>query len=168
MLNPIAGTDLTWGLPLGVAICIVLYVLMQHTVFGFSCRIVGGNPKAAKIVGLPIGRLIILSCVIGGAAAGLAGMAEISTVQGRVSSSIVVGYGYTGILIAFIARHNPLAIIPAAILLGGISASGGLIQRWHNLPEATILVLQGTMFVVILISEPTYRRLKEFLEARRA
>ena len=167
MLEPIFGSDLTWGLPIGIAACLILYVLMQHTIYGFSSRIVGGHPRAAKIVGLKIGKLMILSCVIGGAAAGLAGMAEIATVQGRVSSSIVVGYGYTGILIAFIARHNPLAIIPAAILLGGIRASGGLLQRWHDLPDATTLVLQGIMFVAILISEPSYRWVKQYLASRR-
>ena len=63
------------------------------------------------------------------------------------------GYGYAGILVSFLARHNPLAIVPVAILLGGISASGGLLQRRLDLPDAAVVVLQGILFVAILASE---------------
>jgi simple sugar transport system permease protein len=135
---------------------------MRHTVIGFAVDIIGGNLRTARMSGLSVGRLVVLTCFIGGAAAGLAGAVEIAAVHGRASSSLVVGYGYTGILIAFIARQNPAAIIPVAILLGGIRASGGLLQRWHDLPDATVLVMQGTIFVVILASEPLYGRLRAF------
>src|SRR5215212_2638419 len=160
-LGHIPGMTVHWGLLFGIIACVAGYVLMRHTTFGFASRIVGGNPRAAAIVGLPVGGLILADGCIGGASAGVAGMAEVAAGEGRVSSSIVVGYGYTGILIAFIARQNPLAIIPAAILLGGIRASGGLLQRWHDLPDATILVLQGIMFIAILLSEPVYVSLKQ-------
>ncbi|TIU62731.1 MAG: ABC transporter permease, partial [Mesorhizobium sp.] len=83
-------------------------------------------------------------------------------VQGSANGSLAAGYGYTGILVAFLARHNPLAIIPVAILLGGIDASGGLIQRRMDLPDATVLVLQGMLFIVILFSETFYGRFKLF------
>lgn len=159
-IGKLPGMNVHWGLAVGVIACIFAYILMRHTTFGFAARIVGGNPRAAAIVGLPIGRLVITACFLGGAAAGLAGMIEVAAGEGRVSSSIVVGYGYTGILIAFIARQNPLAVVPAAILLGGIRASGGLLQRWHDLPDASVLVLQGIMFIMILVSEPVYARMK--------
>ncbi|HVZ50668.1 MAG TPA: ABC transporter permease, partial [Pseudolabrys sp.] len=63
------------------------------------------------------------------------------------------------ILVAFLARHNPLAIIPVAILLGGISASGGLLQRHLGLPDAATVVLQGMIFVCILASDAVYGRI---------
>ena len=63
---------------------------------------------------------------------------------------------------AFLARHNPLAIVPVAILFGGIVASGGLIERRMGLPDATVLVLQGLTFVVLLMSETLYGRFKIF------
>src|SRR2546428_13953613 len=84
------------------------------------------NAGAAQLSGLPVGRLILTGCFLGGAAAGLAGMVEVAAVHGRANASLAVGYGYTGILVAFLARHHPLAIIPVAVLLGGIGASGGL------------------------------------------
>jgi general nucleoside transport system permease protein len=160
MIGLIPGMDIHWGLVYGLVACLITFVLMQHTVFGFAARMVGGNVRAARIVGLPVGKLIVTTCFIGGAAAGLAGMLEVAAVHGRVSSSLVVGYGYTGILIAFIARQNPLAVIPIAILLGGMNASGGLVQRRHDLPDATVLVMQGIIFLMILVSEPLYGRLR--------
>jgi general nucleoside transport system permease protein len=159
MIGAIPGMDVHWGLALGVGVCVLLYILMQHTVFGFAAQIIGGNIRAARMSGIPVGLVTVVVCCLAGAAAGLAGAIEIAAVQGRASSSIVVGYGYTGILVAFVARQNPLAVIPVAILLGGIRASGGLLQRWHGLPDATVLVLQGIIFVLILASEPLYGRL---------
>ena len=160
MLGLIPGMDVHWGLVMGIVGCLLAYIAMRHTIFGFAVDIIGGNVRAARMSGLPVGRLVVAACFIGGAGAGLAGAVEIAAVHGRASSSLVVGYGYTGILIAFIARQNPAAIIPVAILLGGIRAAGGLLQRWHDLPDATVLVMQGIIFVMVLASEPLYGRFR--------
>ena len=87
--------------------------------------------------------------------------------HGFASDSLVVGFGYAGILIAFLARQNPLAIIFVAVLVGGISASGGLLQRRFDLPDATSAVLQGLLFVVVLASNTLYGRFRPF-QAREA
>ena len=85
-------------------------------------------------------------------------MVEVAAVQGRTNANLAAGYGFSGILVAFLARQNPLAVIPVAILLGGIGASGGLLQRRLGLPDASVLVLQGTIFVVVLASDTLYGR----------
>jgi general nucleoside transport system permease protein len=162
MIGSIPGTDVHWGFVFGVVAAVLAYVLIFHTVFGFSARIAGGNVRAAKIVGLSVGKLILITCMLAGAAAGLAGMVEVAAVQGRANANIAVGYGFTGILVSFLARHNPLAIIPVAILLGGINASGGLLQRRLGLPDASVLVLQGMLFVSVLMSETIYGRFRIF------
>ncbi|MBD9450169.1 ABC transporter permease [Rhizobium sp. RHZ02] len=162
MLGKIPGMDVHWGLAIGVVACIISWVLIEVTSYGFAARIAGGNVRAAQIQGLPVGRLIVGFTAIAGSFAGLAGMIEVAAVQGSANASLAAGYGYTGILVAFLARHNPLAIIPVAILLGGIDASGGLIQRRMAMPDATVLVLQGTLFVVILFCETFYGRFKIF------
>ena len=72
---------------------------------------------------------------------------------------LAAGYGFTGILVAFLSRQNPLAIIPVAILLGGIGASGGLLQRRLGLPDASVQVLQGIIFVFVLASDAVYGRI---------
>ena len=162
MLGVIPGSNIHWGLIFGVATCLLCWFLMHKTTFGFAARITGGNVKAALLSGLPVGRLIVLVCFFAGAGGGLAGMIEVAAVHGSANSSLNANYGYTGILVAFVARHNPIAIIPVAILLGGIRSSSGLLQRAQDLPDATVLVLQGIVFVVILFSETLYGRFRIF------
>jgi general nucleoside transport system permease protein len=162
MIGTIPGTDVHWGLAFGLIAAVLAYVLIFHTTFGFAARIAGGNVRAAKVVGLGVGRLVLIVCFLAGAAAGLAGMVEVAAVQGRTNANLAAGYGFTGILVAFLARHNPLAVIPVAILLGGINASGGLLQRRLGLPDASVLVLQGMIFVAVLASETLYGRFRIF------
>jgi ABC-type uncharacterized transport system permease subunit len=158
MLGLLPGLDVHWGLAFGLAACVAAYVLVRHTTLGFAVRIVGGNARAARLAGLRVNGLVLATCALGGAAAGLAGMVEVAAVHGSANASLIAGYGYAGILVAFIARQNPLAIVPVAVLLGGISASGGMLQRRLDLPDATVLVLQGVAFVVVLASETLYGR----------
>jgi ABC-type uncharacterized transport system permease subunit len=159
MIGSIPGTDVHWGLVFGIIAAIASYILIYHTVFGFAARVAGGNIRAAKIVGLGVSKLILTICFLAGASAGLAGMVEVAAVQGRTNANLAAGYGFTGILVAFLARQNPLAIIPVAILLGGISASGGLLQRRLGLPDASVQVLQGIIFVFVLASDAVYGRI---------
>lgn len=161
-IGNIPGMEVHWGLVAGILGCIVAWVLIDKTAWGFSARIAGGNVRAALLQGLPVKRLVIGFTALGGAFAGLAGMFEVAAIQGNANGSLAAGYGYSGILIAFLARQNPLAIIPFAILLGGVEASNGLIQRRMDLPDATVLVLEGLLFIVVLLSETLYGRFKIF------
>ena len=161
-IGKMPGVNVHWGFAAGVVAAVVLYILMARTTFGFAARITGGNMRAAQAQGLPVGRLILTCAVIAGGCAGLAGYFEVAAVQGRANASLAAGYGFTGILVAFLARHNPLAIVPVAILFGGLAAAGGLVQRRMGMPDATVLVLQGFIFVVLLASETLYGRLDLF------
>ena len=158
-----------------VATALVLrlgYILIAHTYklktvednFDFGWEM--GRIGRALAQGLPVGKLIVACSAIAGACAGLAGFFEVAAIHGRANASLVAGYGFTGILVAFLARHNPLAIIPVALLFGGIVASGGLVERRMDLPDATVLVLQGLTFVVLLASETLYGRFKIFQVSR--
>ncbi|MBE0590160.1 MAG: ABC transporter permease, partial [Hydrogenophaga sp.] len=69
------------------------------------------------------------------------------------NAALIAGYGYAGILVSFMARHHPVAVIPVAILFGGFGAAGSLLQRRLGLPDASVLLLQGIAFVLILASE---------------
>jgi simple sugar transport system permease protein len=165
MVGTIPGTGIHWGLAFGVSACVLTWVLMRHTTFGFAVDIVGGNVRAARMAGLPIGALVLVTTALGGAAAGLAGAIEVVAVHGFASASLVVGYGYAGILVAFLARQNPAAVIAVSVLLGGIMASGGLLQRRFGLPDAATLVLQGLLFVAVLAGNTLYGRLRVFRQA---
>jgi ABC-type uncharacterized transport system permease subunit len=153
LIGTIAGSDVHWGLVIGVVVCVVAGLWLRLTASGFSVRVVGGNPRAAQLVGLPATRLVVLACALGGAAAGLAGAIEVAAVHTSANAALIAGYGYAGILVSFMARHNPLAVIPVAILFGGFGAAGSLLQRRLGLPDASVLLLQGIAFVLILASE---------------
>jgi ABC-type uncharacterized transport system permease subunit len=101
----------------------------------------------------------------GGACAGLAGMVEVAAIHGRASQAISAGYGYVGILVAFLARMAPLRILVVSVVLGAVLASGGILQRDHELPDATITVFEGIAFLAILASEALSGRLS-FLQVR--
>jgi simple sugar transport system permease protein len=135
---------------------------MTRTTFGFAARVTGGNYRAALAQGLPVGRIIVACSMIAGACAGIAGFYEVAAIQGRANASLAAGYGFTGILISFLARHNPIAIVPVSILFGGLVAAGGLVQRRMGLPDATVQVLEGLIFIVLLISETLYGRFAIF------
>ncbi len=162
MLGPLPGIGVHPGLLVGIVACVLCWVLISRTTLGFAARVAGGNVRAARLQGFPVGALIIGACALGGAFAGLAGMIEVAAVQQRANASLIAGYGYAGILIAFLARQNPLAIMPMAVLVGGIGAAGGLLQRRLGLPDATVLVLQGLVFVSVLASETFLGRVPWF------
>ena len=165
MIGTIPGTDVHWGLVFGIVACLIVWLFQRFTTFGFAMQVIGGNPKTARMMGLDVGRYVLFACGAGGAAAGLAGLVEVAAIPGRANASLAVGYGYSGILVSFLARHNPVAIVPVAILLGGIGASGGLLQRRLDLPDAAVVVVQGILFVAILASETLYGRLWKPKEA---
>jgi general nucleoside transport system permease protein len=162
MVGAIPGTDVHWGIAVGLVLAVALHILMSRTTFGFAARVTGGNPRASLAQGLPVGNLIVACCAIAGACAGLAGFFEVAAIHGQANASLVAGYGFTGILVSFLARHNPLVIIPVAIMFGAIEAASGLIQRRLGLPDATTLLLQGIIFVVLLASETLYGRFAIF------
>jgi general nucleoside transport system permease protein len=152
-IGSLPGLEVHWGLLWGVLACIAAWVFVRHSTKGFAMRVVGGSNRAARLVGLPVGMLALAACSMGGAAAGLAGMFEVAAVQGSANASLLAGYGYSGILVAFAARQNPLAVVLCAVLIGGIEASGSLLQRRLDLPDATTLVLQGLLFANLLAWE---------------
>ncbi|MDB5801849.1 MAG: inner-rane translocator [Rhodocyclales bacterium] len=153
MLGLTPGFDVHMGLLIGVVVALIAWAVLRFTTLGFALKVVGGNPRAAQLAGLRVGRWIIGACAAGGAAAGLSGAVEVAAVHGAANASLISGYGNAGILIAFMARHNPLAIIPVAVLIGGIGAAGGMLQRRLDMPDATVIVLQGMAFIAILASE---------------
>lgn len=157
------GLEVHWGLAFGIIACLFCYVLMDHSTFGFAARMTGGNVRAAQAAGLPVGRLILVTCLLGGAAAGLAGAVLIGAVEHQANSALYSQkFGFTGILISFIARHHPLGIIPTAVLFGGLKASSDTLQSRHGLPDASVDVLAGIAIVLILLFETFYGRYRVF------
>jgi general nucleoside transport system permease protein len=164
MLQPLGDTTIHWGLVFGLIACLLAWILISQTTLGFQIRTIGGNVRAAQIAGIPVGRITLITCFLAGACPGLAGMVEVAAIHGRANESLNAWYGYSGILVAFLARQSPLGCILISILLGGLLASGGILQRDHHLPDAAIMVFQGIVFLVILYGESLYGKWKVFRE----
>ena len=166
-IGTIGPWDVHWGLVFGTVLCLLAGLWLLATTHGFATRVVGGNVRAARLVGLPVDRLVVAACALGGAAAGLPGGIEVAAVHTAANASLIAGFGYTGILVSFVARHNPLAIVPVAVLFGGFLAAGSLLERRMGLPDASVQVLMGFCFVIILASEAWRGRLGSLLLWRR-
>jgi len=165
MIGNIPGTEIHWGLIYGLLACVFCWILTDHTTFGFAAKVVGGNVRAARIAGMPIGRISLTACFLGGAFAALAGVVEVAAIHGHANDSLAAGYGYAGILVAFVARQNALAVIPVSILLGGVAGSGDLLQAQLDLSSASVQVFQGILFLVILGLDTWSGRLGEIRHA---
>ena len=163
MFGKIPGTEVHVGLIFGIVACIMAWILMDHTTTGFATRVVGGNVRAARVAGLSVAKYSLLACFLGGAAAGLAGVIEVAARDGAASDNLSqAGYGYAGILVAFVARQNPLAIIPVALLMGGVNND---YLKFKLDSDSCVQVFQGILFLVILGLDTWAGRLSELRHA---
>jgi general nucleoside transport system permease protein len=140
------------GIFIGIALAILLWVVWQRTRWGFEVSIIGDNPRAARYAGINLTRNIILVMMLSGGLAGLAGMAEVSGVVHRLQERFSPGYGFTAIIIAWLAKLNPLAIILVAYLFGGLLVGGDAIQ-----PAGIAQLLQGVILFVVVGGEMMLR-----------
>ena len=162
MIGNIPGFEVHWGLVVAVMLGVLLFVLIQRTTFGFAVRVTGGSTRAALAQGLPVGKLIVACCRWRAPAPGSPGSSRspLSTARPMPRCAPVTASPASWWR-SWHARIR-LTIIPVALLFGGIAAAGGLIQRRMDLPDATVLLLQGLVFVVLLASETLYGRLRVF------
>jgi general nucleoside transport system permease protein len=144
----LAGLTVHLGLIFGVVAAGIVWVLLERSRWGYEIRLIGDSPKAARYAGLNIARNIIVVFAISGALAGLAGMSEVSGVVHRLQDRISPGYGYTAIIIAYLARFDPLKVIVAAILFGALILAGREIQ-----PSGVPAMIQGTILFSLIVAE---------------
>lgn len=150
------GKEIPWmrgltthlGLVFAIVAAFVIWFILYRSKWGYEIRLIGDNPKAAKYSGISISKNIILVLSLSGALAGLAGMAEITGVVHRLQGSISSGYGFTGIIIAWLAKLNPLAVIIVSILFGALILAGRELQ-----PKGIPTMIQGVIFVFLIASD---------------
>jgi len=133
--------------------------LIRSTTLGFSISAVGENPFASAYGGIPITRVLIYTALISGALAGLAGAGEVGGLHFQVMAGISPGYGYTGIVIAMLARLNPIGVVPAALFFAVVVTGAEAMSRATGVPVFLADVIQGTALVTMLIAQlfTTYR-----------
>lgn len=139
------------GILLGIAAAFLLAWLLFRSRWGYEIRVIGDNPKAARYAGINLERNILLVMALSGALAGLAGMNEVAALR-ELTGRFQRGYGFTGVIVAWLARLNPLAAIFVAILFGGLLVGTQLIQ-----PQGISSMLQGVILFVVIGTELLFR-----------
>ena len=137
------------GLLLGIAAAIVLWFIVFRSRWGYEIRLIGDNARAASYAGINITRNIVYVMMLSGALAGLGGMSEVAGVVHRLQTApLAAGYGFTGIIVAWLAKLNPLAIILVSILFGALILAGREIQ-----PSGVPKMIQGIILVSLIASD---------------
>ena len=146
------GLTIHLGLVIGMIAAGVVWWILYRSRWGYEIRLIGDNPRAARYAGINIVRNTILVMMLSGALAGLGGMLEISGVVHRLQGSISSGYGFTGIIIAWLAKLNPILVVPISILFGGLLLAGREIQ-----PSGIPMLIQGIILVCLIGSDFLFR-----------
>ncbi len=150
IVGKIGTSSINWGLAHCILLGLVIWVFFRFTRLGFEVKASGDNVRAARYAGLPYNRLVVLVLVISGALAGWAGFLEASATVHRLQPSIMVGYGYTAIVVAWLARLNPLAIGFAALLLAGLRVGVESLQLDLQVPAAFGGIIEGLVLLTVL------------------
>lgn len=147
-----SGITLHVGVLFGLAAALVVWWALYRSRWGYEIRLIGDNPAAARYAGLNISRNIVLVMMFSGALAGLAGMSEVSGVVHRLQERISPGYGFTGIIVAWLAKLNPFAVILVSILFGALIVAGREVQ-----PAGIAQMLQGVILFMVISSDVLLR-----------
>ncbi len=142
------GLTVHLGFVIALLAAALVWFFLNRTRKGYEIRLIGDNPRAARYAGINLGGTIILVMLISGALAGLAGAAEISGVVHRLQDSFSPGYGFTGIIVAFLARFNPFGVVVAAIAFGALILAGREIQ-----PAGIPAMIQGIILFCVIASD---------------
>jgi ABC-type uncharacterized transport system permease subunit len=152
-LPRIAATRVHLGLLFGLIAAALLFVILRRTWWGYEIRVIGENERAARYAGINIVRNILLVMALSGALAGIAGMSEVAGVAHQLQRDLSPGYGYTAIIIAWLAKLNPWAIVLVSFLFAGLLVGGDQLQISMGLPAAIAPMLQGTILFFLLGGE---------------
>ena len=152
VVGMIGSTRLSWGILVCVVAGLGVWVFFRFTRLGFELKASGENPRAARYARLFYHRLVILVMVLSGMLAGWAGFLEASANLNRLQPSIMVGYGYTAIVVAWLARLNPLSIAVASVLLAGLRVGLESLQLDLQVPAAFGEIMEGLILLTVLAS----------------
>jgi len=147
-LERISGMTLHLGVFFGLLAAVIVWWILARSRWGYEIKLIGDNPQAARYAGINIVRNIVLVMMFSGALAGLAGMSEITGVVHRLQERISPGYGFTGIIVAFLAKMHPFNVILVSILFGALIVAGRELQ-----PSGLSLMLQGIILFIVVSSD---------------
>ena len=148
----LAGLTTHLGMVFAIVAVAIMSVVVSRTRWGYEMRLIGDNPRAARYAGIDITKYVIVVFAISGALAGLAGMSEVTGVVHRLQDRISPGYGFTAIIIAYLAHFGPWRVVVASILFGALILAGREIQ-----PSGVPAMIQGIILFCLIASEVLVR-----------
>lgn len=151
-LPAIGDTRVHMGLLIALLIAAIFYIILKYTRWGYEVKVIGESPASARYAGISVARNILLVMLISGGIAGIAGMIEVSGITHRLQQGISPGYGYTAIIVAWLGRLNPLAIIMVAFLFGALLV-GGFGLQVYGVSFSIVMMLQGAVLFFLLAGE---------------
>ncbi|CUW45662.1 ABC transporter permease [Brucella vulpis] len=159
----LAGTRLNSGSIIAVLACIAGGIWLYWTRSGLNIRIAGSSPGFANHLGLPLKGIIMRAQIVGGLVAGMAGALEVLGLHARFAWLDLPGYGWTGLVVAILARENPFLLIPSALFLGFVQVGGDLLARNMNIPTEVVGLVTAAIMVgataSVIHNHPTVLRL---------
>lgn len=145
-------TDAHVGALIGVGLAVILALALKYTTFGFAVTTVGSNPQAARYAGIRVQRQMVTTMALGGALAGLAGAFEILGVKYRLFHMFSPGYGFDGIVVAFMAAANPILVPISALFFSGLRSGAQFMQRAVGVDSTVIDAIQGLVVIFVAAS----------------
>lgn len=138
------------GIYIALVLVVILWFLLYKTRWGFELNMIGKNPRAARYQGVSIKKNIVLAMLLSGAICGLAGSVNTAAIAHRLTKGVDGGYGFTGIIIAWMAGLNPFASILVAVVMASLTTGADALQIAMKLPESMGEVLQGLVLIPLL------------------
>jgi simple sugar transport system permease protein len=154
----VPGTRLNAGFLIALAAAVLLRFVLRRTVFGYRVRTIGQNADAARYAGMPVGRVMFVAFALAGALAGLAGFCEVAGVFHNLPNGLSPGYGYTGIVVALLARLGPGRAVAIACALAALNVGSGSMQRSLGIPVSLAAILEATLILLVLAVRMPQRR----------
>ena len=152
--------DIHIGAIIAIVVTVILYWVLKKTVFGYEVSVVGKSKKSAEYAGISKNKILIITFLLSGAAAGLAGSIQVLGVQHRLTSSISNGYGWSGIMVAMLAGKNPVALIAITILYSALDVGNLIIQVTDKVPTQLADVVQAIIVLSIIVVRNIYDKKK--------
>jgi simple sugar transport system permease protein len=149
--------QLHWGVVAALMLAVVAYFVMSKTVFGFQVKVMGDAPRASRFSGFNPARTTLGVLCLSGACAGVAGMVEVSANMGQLQPEVSFGYGFTAIIVAFLARLNPLGVIMAGLVVALAELGGDRAQMALGMPKVVTGLFTGILLFLLLAGE-TFNR----------
>jgi simple sugar transport system permease protein len=151
---PLVGWEsVSWALPLALVLALLCWWLLNVSRFGFCAKFVGANPTMARVIGVPVAGVTLAAALLSGALSGIAGFAISAGIEYRMTQSFFQGYTFSGILIGFLARNDPLLAILVSVFVAILFVVGESLQVFYQIPGAMVPLVQAIVVICVAASD---------------